>query len=391
MSDYGLTDEGLVLPRAADFLTRIRNEYESRTDLTIDWDADTFLGEISGIVSEELGMLSEIIQDVYDARDPNNATGTQLDSISGLSGVARDPATYSIAEVGLSGTAGTVIPAGSELRDPSSDELWTTNSDALLDGTGSATVEASPPETGPINLSSVPLTWTIVTPVTGWDAAETTTNESPGQNEETDAELRIKREEALAATGGNSLPAIRSNVLDLDFVQQAVVIDNDTSVDQTISGLTLRDKSYAVVTYPGGFAGTRETELANTIYDVAPPGIYLNGDNSITVTGEDGHDKMVRWYYATEVPLDVQVEVNMADGGAIPPSIQAAIEDDVEAYFDQLQLGETVYPLRVTGIVADYEEIGFGAAEIDSDNQPVEVGIAEIGTLNSFTISLFTP
>lgn len=109
---FGLSDEGFDAPRTNDFLDLIRNDYATATSLAIDWARDTFLGQITAIMANRLGELAEAVQAVYDATDPSNATGAQLDNLAVLVGVRRKPATASQVTVVLSGVAGTNISAG---------------------------------------------------------------------------------------------------------------------------------------------------------------------------------------------------------------------------------------------------------------------------------------
>lgn len=109
---FGLSDEGFDTPRTADFLTLIRDEYVQRTELAIDWARDTFLGQITAIMAARLGELADAVQAAYDATDPNNATGAQLDNLALIVGINRKPATFAQATVVLSGVAGTHITAG---------------------------------------------------------------------------------------------------------------------------------------------------------------------------------------------------------------------------------------------------------------------------------------
>jgi uncharacterized phage protein gp47/JayE len=109
---FGLSDEGFEAPRTSDFLDLIRNDYATATGLAIDWERDVFLGQITAIMASRLGELADAVQAVYDATDPSNATGAQLDNLAILVGILRKVATYSQANVVLSGIDGTNITAG---------------------------------------------------------------------------------------------------------------------------------------------------------------------------------------------------------------------------------------------------------------------------------------
>lgn len=100
MSDddpIGFSEAGYIAPRVRDYLDLIRNDFESRTGLSPDWEFDTLYGQFSAILAARLGEASEAIQAVYDARDPNNAHGVHLDQLVAFAGISRQGATPSTA------------------------------------------------------------------------------------------------------------------------------------------------------------------------------------------------------------------------------------------------------------------------------------------------------
>jgi len=76
------------------------------------------------------------------------------------------------------------------------DEL-STNNNVTLDGSGNATVFATALEFGPIEL--LPATVTVIdTPITGWDTVTNPDSATPGTNQETDSDLRARRQRSVA-------------------------------------------------------------------------------------------------------------------------------------------------------------------------------------------------
>ena len=107
---------GFTALRAADFLDIIRDDYEARTQLDIDFERDIFLGNITAIMATQLGDISELLQGVYDSRSPNNAQGIQISDLSSGVGVRRQEASFSRATVTITGTAGVSILTGRQVR-----------------------------------------------------------------------------------------------------------------------------------------------------------------------------------------------------------------------------------------------------------------------------------
>ncbi len=110
--NWGLTDKGLVIPRMADLIETIVQDYEAQTGLDVQRDPDDVVYLLCSIMGARLGEAWETLQALYDARDPSTATGFALDSIAALVGLTRLPATAS--EVDLTLT----------LRSPSNTMPW---------------------------------------------------------------------------------------------------------------------------------------------------------------------------------------------------------------------------------------------------------------------------
>lgn len=79
----------------------------------VNTNADSVVGQLSGIFSEAVDNSYEILQDTYDAMYPNTAEGTALDGAVAFVGLTRLPARETIVTAAAYGTEGTLIPAGS--------------------------------------------------------------------------------------------------------------------------------------------------------------------------------------------------------------------------------------------------------------------------------------
>lgn len=373
---FGLTDQGFIAPRAADLLKEIRDAYEQKTGLTIDWSSDVFLGVITAVISDRAGDLSEMLQAVADSRNPDNATGKALDTISAIVGVTRQQATYSMVDLGLVGDSGTVVPAGSEVEGDDG-TLWYTNNDVSLATGTLAFVTASPAEKGHIDAPLGTIT-KINNPVSGWDSVTNTGAANPGRERETDSALRLRRQESLQIPGAGSVNAMRANILQVDGVQAAVVIDNPSDSATVIEGVALDPHSFAVVVYPS-LTILQQSELARKIYELAPAGIKSMGPESAQVVGLDGHAKTVRWSIATEVECDVEIKIWGVDAA----SVEDEIKDKVEEYFDELSVGEPARILALLGVVSDVTGVTSADVTINGSAQDIEPSLSEILVLDN--------
>jgi hypothetical protein len=352
---FGLFDEGLVLPRAADFLESIAGAYAERTGERPDWDRDEVLGALRAVVALELDELSQFIQSIYDAWDENNATGVQLENIAAMfPGISRKVPTRSVVELSISGDPNTIIPSGFLVQGGGTDGLarWALRDTTQIPPSGALDgVVAEAVETGPIQASAGEIT-KIVNLVDGWDAATNPDIATPGLDRETDDALRKRRRESLQIVGGRSLGAILGNVKALPFIGDGFAVENTDSATQTVQGITLPPHSLAIVVLPSTLTTDQEETLAKTIYNLVPVGIEVFGTESATVLGADGLSKDVAWNYPVEILVTTQWAIRPEPGFAFS-TLSAGVQQATVDFFGQLGIGEPVRILAMIRFVTD--------------------------------------
>lgn len=358
MPDYGLTDDGYTAPRSADFLTLIRDAYEEETGLTIDWSADTFLGMITSIMATQLGDLGEASQALYDAFDVGNASGLQLDNLAVIVGVSRNPATYSTATVTLTGTVGVIVLEGALVEGGGSDgkARWALTEDATIGALGTVDVVVQAEDAGAVVADAAEID-AIVTPVSGWTAVTNAAPATTGDDRETDAALRKRRQQSIQVAGSRSLNALRANLLQVDGVTAAVVVDNPTTVSAVVEGLTLTPHSIGVVLYPSTLTTAQKEAAAQAIYDHLAAGISTNGTDVVaTVTGADGYAKTIRWDWAGTTTVDVETTVTL-DAGYELADVEEPIQLLVADYFTALNVGDDALRLSLWALMATVDGV----------------------------------
>jgi len=358
---YGLTADGFTAARQADYLTRIRNEYEARlvalgfTQLP-DWERDTFLGQVTEIMAWELGQLSEVTQAIYDARSVSNATGLQLDNLALIVGVTRQEASKGTVTLTCTGTNGTVITQGKIVEGGGSDgkARWVVSEDATISG-GTVDVVAVAEDAGQVVATAGQIT-TIVTAVAGWSAVTNAAAADPGTARETDGELRARRQRALQAAGATSTNAILSALLDLDEVTGATVVDNPTGATATVDGISVAAYGVAAVVSPNTLTTAEQAVVAEALYSHLGAGTATSGSTSATVTKRDGRSHTVRFSMAADSAVSVAWVLAMQPGYVVG-DVDDALLELVTDYFMTLAPGDTVYPTPLIALAATIDGI----------------------------------
>lgn len=393
-----LTNQGYDAKRAADWLEQIRNAYENETGLTINWDRDEFLAQITAIMATRLGELSESAQGLYDVFDPDNATGVYLEVLCSLSGITRRSATASTVDMTLYGDSNTTVPAGSQVEDPNG-VIWESDSDATIGSGGTVTTQFTATETGSITLIAGEVDTAngkgrIVTPVSGWDDAKNKVDATPGRDRETDPELRARRKESLQVVGAASVNAIRSSLeKDVDPVTSARVLHNPTDNVLPINGSSVDQDPHTVspVVYPSSAPDMTTSEYKQAIADSlaasVSAGIGMNGDVTESVTLEKSNNIQCYWQWANSVLINAEVVVSLNPGYTLTTELENEIQDIVADYMANLDVSEDVERLPVLGDLARLDELSSAEVRYAEDpnapaDQDITIDLIEIADLN---------
>jgi len=179
-----------------------------------------------------------------------------------------------------------------------------------------------------------------------------------GRALETDAELRLRREELLRISGAGTVEAIRSTIRNITGVGQVFVFENATNA---VDGFGRPPKSFEAVVQGGV-----DQDIGETIWATKPAGIETfkePGPNGVTVvvTDSQGADHDVDFSRPTELRMYIAVTVQV-EAGSFGAGDQAAGEQQVkealELVGDSLQIGEDVIinkflcaPFGVAGVI----------------------------------------
>ena len=281
MAEPGITSTGFVRKRLDEILEDKNTAVQEVFGPDINLTPQSPDGQINGVLSESDAFLWELAQATYDAFNPDAAVGNILSNLVQLNGITRQEATPSTSLLDMTGVNSTVIPAGSIVATASGIQ-YATDEDVTISA-GIAVVQASAVIPGATVTLQDTIT-TIVTPVSGWSTANNPADAVIGLDGETDSELRIRRAASVAFPSQSLLESIFSSIANLDGVDQAIVLENDTnSVD---SNGQAPHSIQAIV------SGGDNQEIAEAIFREKCTGITTEGTTTVSVTDvmEIDHD-----------------------------------------------------------------------------------------------------
>jgi uncharacterized phage protein gp47/JayE len=389
------------------------------------------LGQIVGIFAERVGLLWEIMEAVYSAQDPDKATGAALDALAALTGTMRDFARPSTVTLTLVGEALTLVAAGSQARAgidsvfATSDAAtiaavpqWQTNTayvvgdDVWAPGFPSPRVyrciesgtshAATTPTAETATVADNTVTWTflgrsnatthgvvdvaaqaledgevlglarsittIVTAVSGWDSVINLEDAVVGRLDETDAELRIRRAQELAATNTPTVDGIRGTLLDLPGVLTATVFNNPTDVTNA-DGMPPHSVEALV---QGGI----DQEIFDTLLATVAAGIATHGTETGSAEDSQGISHAVKFSRPVEIEIYVHVTY-VYDPLVAPADHMDQVKAAVVAFGNAGGIGKDAVAVslgaqafRVAGVLDVPPSGGLGGCLIDTAASP---------------------
>jgi uncharacterized phage protein gp47/JayE len=365
--------------------------------------ATSVLGQVNGVFAGSLAENWEVLNEVYQSFNPNAATGAALDRLAALTGVVRLPATKSALTaaggnpVVCTGTAGTILLTGRVVSITLSGDRFVSTADATLvalvawapttayvigdrrENGGNAYVvtvagtsagAGGPGGTTPgLDIIDDGVTWrfigvgvaaadvdyeaeefgsvpgladlmTIESPIAGWDDAQNLLDATVGRDLETDADLRIRRNDLLRAAGSATVEAIRADLIDTDGVTEAIVFENDTIITD---GEGRPAKSIECVV-----RGGTDVDVAFTIFNSKAAGIATFGFPGVIVTeivtDSQGIDHTINFSRPVDIEIFVDIEVDI---NAATYEGDAALEAAIKLEGDGSVLGDDVIAERI--------------------------------------------
>ena len=296
--------DGIHIPTYQDILDNLIEGYKRI------FGEDLYLGEdtqdyqmLSLFAKAQDDMMALVTQN-YAARNPNYATGDALDLLVALNAMNRKKATASSATLTLGGTPYSTIPLGSKAIDQSG-YLWTLQADISLDMYGVGTVEAKCDTLGSITANAGTID-TIYSPVFGWTTVTNAAPAVPGQDTETDEELRVRRNKSVSMNTNGTYDALLRALLSLNDVEFADLRVNDTSETDELG---IPGHSFCALV-----SGGDADEIVKQIWLNKAPGVGTHGNTTKTYIDDSGNENTIKFTIPTKVLTSVAVSLTPTTG-----------------------------------------------------------------------------
>lgn len=311
-------------------------------------------GQQINIFTQAIVDVEDLVVQVYNSFNPDMAIGVTLDERVAINGIQRLGGTYTMQKIsvttdramtlqGLDGDLLNPDGTGYTVSDSQGNQFILAATEAIAAaGTYSLVFRAK--EIGAV--LTVPNT--ITTPVTIKLGVTSVNNPLPadtiGDNEETDAELRTRRQQSVSLASQGYLEGLRAEILNISGVTYAKIYENNSGVTD---GDGIPSHSIWVIV-----EGGNESSIAYAIYTKRNAGCGMKGDEVVQVTQPDGSIFAVKFDRTVSETLYVQFTAQSING--IDPIDTAYIKDEVVTRLT-LDVNESVNVNDISAIVRDID------------------------------------
>lgn len=380
-----INQTGVIVADTSDTKATVEGEWKSTYGQDLSVDPSTPQG---AMITAEVSTRTAVAQasaKLANQINPNLAGGVFLDALCALLGITRYAAAPTqVSNVLMSGIANTNIASGTRAKTAAGD-IFVLQTGVVLNGSGQAYGTFIAQVAGPVPCANGALS-TPVDVIIGWDTVTNNQSGTPasvttlGQNQETDAQLRARRNNMLAAQGISTVQAQVSGLYGVSGVTSVSFRENVADTTQTIDGISLVAHSvWACVD------GGTDLNVATSLLKNKTDGANWNGSITVNVVdASSGQTYGVKFDRPAYVFIYGAMTIKQ---GAYTGNLQADAAQAVANYFvglvdgfAALGNGQSVSPFEISAAVVarcpGCVVLGCNIGTVPGSLTPADVAIA---------------
>lgn len=270
-------------------------------------------GQMINIVAQAKLDILELARQIYTSFDPDEAIGIQLDARCAINGVIRRAGSYTLQQV--------EVTVGQSVTLVGLDQQPLSGAFVVQDGAGnrySPLTTTSIPTAGTqaivfqaLVLGGVESAPNTITTITTIQAGVLSVNNPSGPTsvgliEETDAALRIRRQNSVSLPSQGFLQGLTGALLNTDGVLQALVLENNSDITDA-NGIPSHSIWVIVL-------GGSNDDIASVIYIKRNAGCGMFGSISVPINQVDGTVFYVKFDRPTSETLYIKFDIAAISG-----------------------------------------------------------------------------
>lgn len=363
MSDL-FNENGLQTATAPELLSELETAFRAIYGDDVLLDSSTPDGQWLNILVQKGVDVRGLLMQLYNSFNPDNTQGSVLDQRCAINNVFRKAGTFTTVGINITTDRQVTLQGvdenynspeavGYTIQDNEGNRFVLANTTTLSVGTTNVLFRAE-------TLGEVlVLPNTITTPVTIVLGVVSVNNPSEattlGVDEETDANLKVRRRQSVAISSYGYLDGLQGALLQLDGVNDAKVYENYTSVTDA-NGIP----AHCIwVVMDGGSSA----DIANVIYSKKSAGCNMKGDITYTITTPAETQFVARWDETDTAPLYIKFNLKSVVSGVTYDLDK--IKDYIESHLSY-RIGECAETASITTIAQEaIDSVGGQAYAVD--------------------------
>lgn len=308
-----LSATGLVVKTYDELVAQYTASFQAIYGNDINLSSDTPDGQMMNIWIQEIMDMQDLLIQIYNSFDPDNAIGEVLDQRVSINGIQRQAGTHTVTpitivnsqSVNLYGLDQDLQPVYTVSDNAGNNFKLQTTQLGLATGSHVLNFQAE----NPGKVLTIPNTITV--PVSIILGITSINNPSAyttlGVDEESDAVLKVRRQKSVSLSSQGYKESLEAALKNINGVTAATVYENNTD---TTDGDGL--PSHSIWTIVSGSGSP--SEIANAIYIKRNAGCGMKGSQSYPVVQPDGTIFMVYWDNQDTEDLFIKFNVSSIDG-----------------------------------------------------------------------------
>lgn len=307
---------GLTVKTRSEIVSDLETSFKAIYGSDINLDQNSPDGQIIGILAQQAVDIRELLTSVYNSFNPDRAIGSVLDERVAINNIQRRGGTFTVQPItivcdrtitlqGLDGNYNDINGTGYTVGDNSGNQFILVDSETLTAGTYSRNFRANRLGQVETTIGTITNQITVVLGVTSVNNPSASLE--IGQNEETDTELRLRRQYSVAIASMGYLNGLLAAVLNLDGVSDAVLYENYTDVTDA-NGIPAHS-TWLVV------EGGANTDIANIYYEKKSYGSGMRGGVEVDITTASGQILTIKFDRPTAADLYIRFDIQPTIAG----------------------------------------------------------------------------
>lgn len=312
-----LGPNGLVVNSQQELVDYFTAAYQDIYGSDINLSQSTPDGQLMMIFIQQILDLQDLLVQIYNAFDPDLAVGLVLDQRVAINGIQRQGGTFTTTNITLVTDRALTLFGRDQVVNQiytvqdNQGNLWELITSTVISSAGSNILLFQSATPGAV--LSVPNT--ITTPVTivlgVISVNNPTTYVTLGQNEESDFELKIRRQKSVSLSSQGYLDGLLAALENITGMSAVFVYENTTGITD---GDGVPSHSIWVITSGTGSPAA----IAQAIYTKRNAGAGMKGDQTFPIVQSDGSIFTVRWDDVEPEDLYIKFTATSLDGVNAP-------------------------------------------------------------------------